>query len=86
MTSTSEPAAAGSLNYQRADNGTFDHIDNPNDGQCYPLTGGAQSVRNDTNSTANLYSDDQCAQFADAVQPGKTAQYGANFPYSVQFG
>lgn len=88
MNSASARVATGTFSYTRADGGGFASIDNPANGVCYTLTGGASAVTNGTNVTAELFADDSCDpnQFIDAAQSGHTLQFGVSIPHSVQFG
>jgi hypothetical protein len=46
MNSTSDPTSTGAFAaYERTDGGGGAAIDNPTDGQCYVLGGGAESVK-----------------------------------------
>ncbi|GHE10328.1 hypothetical protein [Streptomyces alanosinicus] len=85
---TSSHAATGTLTYVRADTGGMSSFDDPSDGFCYFVGGGALSAHNDTNSTALFFADSFCDpnQFVGAAQPGQGVTFTSQAPLSVRFG
>lgn len=68
----SAQAADGKFPYIRFDTGTFDELDNPPNGLCLPLDGGAAHAGNDTDATAFVYADTGCRQLLAIVGVGGT--------------
>ncbi len=72
-------AAAGDLQYLRADNGQQDAISNPANDTCDPVPGGAVNATNRTDATATLYTNAVCDDSRQLVVllPGESWDSGA---------
>ncbi|MFJ3206266.1 hypothetical protein [Streptomyces sp. NPDC086989] len=80
-------AASGKFAYNRADTGFRQVMDNPPDGECIGMPGGAGVVDNLADTAATLYQDQFCSARQDALAPATRGVYGgASVPHSVVLG
>ncbi|MCI3935390.1 hypothetical protein [Streptomyces sp. AN091965] len=78
-------AATGTFFYHSSQSGDLE-IDDPDNGECYLLLQGADSVNNGTDTIATVYFDQGCEERADTLAPGQERGYFEPLPHSVQFG
>lgn len=85
---TGAQAATGPLGYISADGDEYT-LENPADGECFLLVGGARSVDNGTNARATFYEEpgDCGSRILGTLQPGMAWNFeGGTLPRAVQFG
>ncbi|WP_405594216.1 hypothetical protein [Streptomyces sp. NBC_01092] len=81
----SASAASGTFFYHSAESGDLE-IGDPDNGECYLLLQGADSVENRTDAVATVYYDRGCEEPADTLFPGDARGYFEPLPHSVTFG
>ncbi|GGY01218.1 hypothetical protein [Streptomyces hiroshimensis] len=86
--STSAQAATGQFDYASA-NGEDLTFDNPRNGECFLLVGGALRADNDTDTRATFYEEpgDCESRVVGTLQPHMARSFqGGTIPHSVKFG
>ncbi|MFI8930932.1 hypothetical protein ACIG3E_25105 [Streptomyces sp. NPDC053474] len=78
-------AATGTFFYHSPQSGDLE-IEEPDNGECYLLLQGADSVYNGTDTEATVYYDRGCEEAADIVEAGEERGYFEPLPHSVMFG
>ncbi|MEU9214174.1 hypothetical protein AB0D27_41355 [Streptomyces sp. NPDC048415] len=85
MTTTAQ-AATGPFSYTSVDGRVFDS-ENPENGECFLLVGGAAQVRNGTDSRATVYEEPgDCESRVIDTVPSHTTRNYSDTPHSVRFG
>ncbi|MFF0561476.1 hypothetical protein [Streptomyces sp. NPDC004266] len=85
---TGAQAATGPLDYVSADGDEYT-LEDPADGECFLLVGGARTANNGTNARATFYEEpgDCESQTLGTLQPGMARSFeGGTLPRAVRFG
>ncbi|MEV6250533.1 hypothetical protein AB0M38_30715 [Streptomyces sp. NPDC051742] len=85
LPTSSAHAAKGTFFYRSPQSGNLE-IEDPDNGECYLLLQGADSIYNSTDTEATVYYDRGCEEAADIVKAGEERGYFDPLPRSVSFG
>ncbi|MFI0977904.1 hypothetical protein ACH4SP_13000 [Streptomyces sp. NPDC021093] len=83
--STGAQAATGDFTYTNVHGDDFVN-DNPENGECFLLIGGAVHAVNSTDTRATVYLDRGCEEGPSELAPGTARDFGDPLPHSVMFG